>query len=182
MKQSYEDRILVNTGEWTHTNDIVRRVKGDKSGISKAIHDLTKKEYLESKKESNKILYKRNDEISDSSFRRSMKMHQWNYDQVLNVLEKVQQLSTKKGKLSSKAKLLLKHLEYLLDRNMILMVRIDYQKNLGLISRKIAQRRIGMINELISKVMKKINLKYENDSKLIQEFFQDHNKELKFKI
>ena len=109
-------------------------------------------------------------------------MHQWNYDQVLDVLEKVPELSTKKGKLSKKAKLLLKHLEYLLDRNMILITRINYQTNLGLVSKKIAQQRIIMINGLISQVMKKITAKYEKDMKLVQGFFQDHNKELKFKI
>lgn len=182
MKTSYEDRILTNTSQWIHTNDLVRCVKGDKSGIVKAIHDLRENEYLEFKKESNRIFYKRNDEVSDSSFRRSMTMHQWNYDQVLDVLEKVPELSTKKGKLSKKAKLLLKHLEYLLDRNMILITRINYQTNLGLVSKKIAQQRIIMINGLISQVMKKITAKYEKDMKLVQGFFQDHNKELKFKI
>jgi len=30
--------------------------------------------------------------------------------------------------------------------------------------------------------MKKINTKYEKEQKLIQEFFQDHSKELRFRI
>lgn len=182
LKLSYEDRILANTVEWTHTNNIVRSAKGDKSGIVKAIHDLTEKGYLDSKKESNRVLYKRNDEASDSSFRRSMKTHQWNYDQVLTVLDKTPQLSTKNGELSSKAKSLLKHLEYLLDRNMILIVRINYQKNLGLVSKKIAGQRITMVDELVSKVTEKINTKYEKEQKMIQNYFQDHNKEIRFKI
>lgn len=182
MKKSYEDRILENTGEWIHTNDLVRRVKGDKTGIINTIQALVKDNSIDSKKEGNRILYKRNDLSTDYSFRRLMEVHQWNYDQVLNALEKVPRLSTKKGKLTSKAKSLLKHLEYLLDRSMILTGRINYQSTLGIISKQVAQQRITMENNITSKVMKKINTKYESDLKLIHEFFQDHNKELKFRI
>lgn len=183
MKLSYEDRILSETAEWIHTNDLVRRVKGDKTGIIDAIHRLTKEEYLETKKESNRIFYKRNDEISSNeNFKRSLKVHQWNYDQLLKALEKIPQLSTKKGKLTIKSKPIIKHLEYLMDRDSILMVRVNYQKNLGIISKKMAYQRIEMINELVSQVMKKISVKYESEMKLVRELFQDHSKELKFKI
>jgi hypothetical protein len=182
LKKSYEDRILENTGGWIHTNDLVRRVKGDKTGIIETIHGLINDKSIDSKKEGNKVLYKRNDLSTDYSFRRLMDVHQWNYDQVLNALEKVPNLSTKKGKLSSKAKSLLKHLEYLLDTSMILIGRINYQSTLGIISKQVAQQRIMMENKVTSQVMKKINTKYEKEQKLIQEFFQDHSKELRFRI
>jgi hypothetical protein len=182
LKKSYEDRILENTGNWIHTNDLVRHVRGDKTGIINTVKGLINDESLDSKKEGNRVLYKRNDLSTDYSFRRLMEVHQWNYDQVLNALEKVPKLSTKKGKLSSKAKSLLKHLEYLLDGSMILIGRINYQNTLGIISKQVAQQRIAMENQVTSQVMKKINTKYEKEQKLIQEFFQDHNKELRFKI
>lgn len=183
LKLSYEDRILENTNQWIYTNDLVRRVKGSKSGIVEAIHDLTKNEYLESKKESNMIFYKRKDDVvSNEGFKRLMSVHQWNYDQILNAIKKTPKLSTKKGKLSSKAKPIVKHLEYLLDRDSILMARINYQKNLEIIPKKIAYQRISMINELVTKVMKTINTKYEKDITLIQESFQNHEKKLTFKI
>ena len=182
MKKSYEDRILENTGDWVHTNDLVRRVKGDKSGIVKTIHELTNNESIGFKKEGNRIFYKRNDLSTDYSFRRLMDVHQWNYDQVLNALEKVPRLSTKKGKLSSKAKSLLGHLEYLLDGSMILIGRINYHSTLGIISKNLAQQRIVMERDVTSQVMKKINTKYEKEQELIQGFFQNHVKELKFKI
>ena len=182
MKKSYEDRILENTGDWVHTNDLVRRVKGDKSGIVKAIHELTENKSIGFKKEANKILYIRNDLSTDYSFRSLMRVHQWNYDQVLNALEEVPRLSTKKGKLSSKAKSLLKHLEYLLDGSMILIGRINYHSTLGIISKNLAQQRIVMERDVTSQVMKKINTKYEKEQELIQGFFQNHVKELKFKI
>ena len=182
MKLSYEDRIIANTGEWIHTNDLVRRVKGDKSGIVKTIHELTKNQSIGFKKEGNRIYYKRNDLSTNYSFRSQMRVHQWNYEQVLNALEKVPKLSTKKGKLSIKAKSLLSHLEYLLDGSIVLIGRINYQNTLGIISKQVASQRIMMENEITSHVMKKINTKYEKEQKLIQEFFQSHNKELKFRI
>jgi len=182
LKKSYDDRILENTGDWIHTNDLVRRVKGDKTGIIETIRRLIDEKVMDSKKEGNKILYIRKDLSTDYAFRSLMRVHQWNYDQVLNALEKVPKLSTKKGKLSSKAKPLLKHLEYLLDGSMILIGRINYQSTLGIISKQVAQQRISMENEVTSQVMKKINIKYKKEQKLIHEFFQDHNKELRFRI
>ncbi len=183
MKLSYEDRILSNTSGWIHTNKLVWKVKGDKSGIVKAIHRLSEKGYLESEKEGNMIFYRRKDSIpSNESFLRLMEIEQWNYNQVLEEIKKIPKLSTKTRKISKRSKELVRHLEYLMDNSMILMVRTNYQKNLGLIPQKTAQRRIGIINEMMLKVMTKINAKYEKDLKLVQELFQNHNRELVFKI
>jgi len=183
LKLSYEDRILASTNDWVHTNKLVWRVKGDKSGIVNAIHRLFKKGYLESKNEGNMIFYKRKDAIpSNESFLHLMKSEQWNYDQVLNEIKKIPKITTKTGKISKRAKELVRHLEYLMDDSMILMVRTNYQKNLELIPQKTAQRRIGIMNEMMLNVMKKINTKYEKDLKLVQELFQNHNRELIFKI
>jgi len=183
LKLSYEDRIFVNTSEWIHTNKLVTKVKGDKTAIIEAIHRLSEKGYLESKKEGNMIFYRRKDGIpSNESFLHLMKVEQWNYDQVLGEIKKIPKLTTKTGKISKRSKELVRHLEYLMDGSMILMVRTNYQKNLGLIPSKTAQRRIGIINEMMLKVMKRINTKYEKDLKLVQELFQNHNRELIFKI
>ena len=183
MRISLEDRILRITNEWRYTNDIVRLVKGDKSLIIKALHDLLDNKSLESKKESNRVFYKRKDDTeTNTEFMRTFEVNQQNYDVFLKALEKVSKLSTKKCKLSSNAEGYLKHLEYLIDWNTILMARINYQKHLGIVSKKIANQRISMINDNIEEVMKKINTKYEKDIKLVQEYFQNHNKELKFKI
>ena len=183
MKLSYEDRILANTSDWIHTNKLVWRVKGDKSGIVKAIHTLAEKGYLVSKKEGNMIFYRRVDHVpSNASFQYLMEVEQWNYNQVLEAIKKIPKLTTKTGKISKRSKELVHHLEGLMDRSMIVMVRTNYQKNLELIPEKTAQKRIGIINEMMLEVMKKINTKYEKNLKLIQELFQNHNRELVFKI
>ena len=178
-----EDRILAITSEWRHTNDIVRLVRGDKKFIIKALHSLLENKALDSKKESNRVFYRRKDDVeTNTEFLRTLKVNQQNYDWLLEALEKIPNLSTKTGKLSSNAEKHLKHLEHLMDWNSAWMARINYQKHIGLTSKKIANQRISMINESIEEVMKKINVKYEKDIKLVQEYFQNHNKELKFKI
>lgn len=183
MKISLEDRILAYTTEWRHTNDIARIVGGDKSVVLKKLHSMFENKSLESKKEGRKILYKRKDNTeTNTEFLQTLKVNQRNYDWFLGALEKTPKLSTKKGKLSSKAKYYLKHLEHLMDWNLAWISRINYQKHIGIISKKIANQRILMINEIIEDVMNKINTKYEKDIKLVHEYFQNHNKELKFKI
>lgn len=183
MKESYENRIFKNTGEEIHHNALVRRVKGDKTRIGKVIHELVKSGSLIMRKEKNQNIYKRNDRIpSDINFNYLMKSHQWNYDQVLEEIKKIPKLTTKKGKVSKRTKYLIWHTEQLTNNSMIVMVRTNYQKNLGLIPNRTAQRRIGIINEMMSNVMKKISTKYESEVELVRELFQNHSKELKFKI
>ena len=183
MKFSYEDRILENTSEEIHHNALVRRVKGDKTGIGKAIQGLINDGSLNMRKEKNQKIYKRNDTISsEDAFNRLMKMEQWNYDQINNVIKKIPKLTTKTGRVSKRGKYIIRHLEYLTNRSMILVVRTNFQKNLGLISNKIAQRRIRIINEIMSENMENVTTKYKSEIKLVRELFQNHSKELKFKI
>jgi len=53
---------------------------------------------------------------------------------------------------------------------------------LGIISETRAKKRIKMYEDEMNEVMEKITTKYNKELKLIQEYFQDHNKELSFKI
>ena len=184
MKISYEDRIFNVTGEWIHGNAIVVKVKGDKTAIIRTLHNLTDMKYLETKKEGKMIFYRRKDMIeSDESFQFThTNVTQKNNIYFLEGFKNISELSTKKNKLSPSAKKILQHLEWILDRNMILITRTSYQMNLGLISERIAQKRIKMVEDERDGFMKKITTKYNNDLKLMQEYFQNHNKELKFKI
>jgi predicted transcriptional regulator len=52
----YDDKILKLTSNWRTTNDIVRKVGGDKSGIIEALKRLLEIGYLENKPDTNKIL------------------------------------------------------------------------------------------------------------------------------
>ena len=63
LTTKYDDRILELTSNWRHTNDIVRKVGGDKSAISQALKRLVEIDHLQVKPNSNKILYKRKDTV-----------------------------------------------------------------------------------------------------------------------
>lgn len=183
MKESYENRIFANTGEEIHHNALARRVKGDKKRIGDVIHELVDSGYLIMRKEKNQNFYKRNDKIpSEVNFNYLMKSHQWNYDQISEEIKKIPKLTTKKGRVSKRAKYLIWHTEYLTNDSMTMIIRTNYQMNLGLIPNRTAQRRIGIINEMISEIMKEIKMKYENEMSLVRELFQNHSKEFKFKI
>lgn len=186
MRISIEDRILKITGEWIHTNAIVlhKDIRGDKTAIIRTLHKLAKSEDLETKKERNKILYKRRDTArSDEDFQYAFtNVTQRNNNEFLKAIKNIPELSTKKNKLSRRAKEILHHLESLLDLIMIVRIRMSFQMNLGIISEITAQKRIKMYEDEMNEVMEKITTKYNKDLKLIQEYFQDHNKELTFKI
>lgn len=185
MRISYEDRIFNITKEWIHTNAIVlhKDIKGDKTAIIRTLHKLAKNEDLETKKEGNKIFYKRKDMTSDESFQYTFtNITQRNNNEFLEAIKNDLKLTTKKNKLSPRAKAILRHLEGLLDLIMIVRIRMYFQMNLGIISEITAKKRIKMYEDEMNEVMRKITAKYNKDLKLIREYFQDHNKELSFKI
>ena len=61
MTGIYDDRILSFTNNWIGTNDLCRRVKGDKAQIILAIKALLAIGYLETRTMDTKIEYKRTD-------------------------------------------------------------------------------------------------------------------------
>ena len=184
MRISIEDRIFKVTGEWRHTNEIARLVGGDKTVVLKTLHSLTEIGYLQTKEEGNRDVYLRNDKAElDESFQYTFtNMTQKNNHYFLEGFKNISELSTKKNKLSPSAKKMLHHLEYLLDISMIVITRTSFQMNLGLISERTAQKRIGIYEDERNELMKKMTTKYNKDLKLMQEYFQNHNKELSFKI
>lgn len=183
MRISYADRILKITGEWIHTNEIVRQSRGNRTAVIKTLYKLVKSEDLETKKERNRIFYKRKDMTSDESFQYTFtNVTQRNNNEFLKAINNYSKLTTKKNKLSARAKAILRHLEELLDRIMIVRTRMFFQMNLGIISETRAKKRIKMYEDEMNEVMEKITTKYNKELKLIQEYFQDHNKELSFKI
>jgi hypothetical protein len=179
----YDDKILEHTSEWITTNALVRRVIGDKTGIIKGIKELKSLEYLESRKIGNTIQYRRKDGIqTNDNFNKIIKIKQMNQDIEFEAIEKITSLTTKSGKLSKKAKNLLEHIEDQIDMTYIVMTRVKYQEQLGIIQHRMAQKRIVQLESFISKIMNKINTKYSKDIKSIQEYFQNHSKEYRFKV
>jgi hypothetical protein len=184
LSDSLEDRILGATSYWNHTNQIVRSFKGNKTSILKVLHDLVEIGYLETRRKGNRIYYIRNDRAeTDEDFNYLItKIVKVNHESCLNDFKNIPKLTTKKNKITIKATNPLKYLEYLIDLNMVMIVRITYQKLLGLISEKKFKMRIKMIQNVTSNTMNEITTKYSTELKSIQEFFQNHSKNLVFKI
>ncbi len=63
MTTKYDDKILALTDNWKFTNDIVRKIGGDKSAIIEALKMLKINDYFKNKHEKNKIVYIINNQI-----------------------------------------------------------------------------------------------------------------------
>ena len=59
MTTKYDDKILELTGNWKLTNDIVRKIGGDKMAISNALKILELIGHLQTKPDKNKLIYKK---------------------------------------------------------------------------------------------------------------------------
>ena len=64
MTTKYDDKILELTGNWKLTNDIVRKIGGDKMAISNALKILELIGHLQTKPDKNKLIYKKNEKIA----------------------------------------------------------------------------------------------------------------------
>lgn len=183
MTTYYDDKILTYTSQWITTNGLVRCVRGNKTRIVKAIHDLESEGYLESRKVGNTIQYSRKDNVETNyNFNKLIDVFQMNQNVEFDEIEKIKDLKTKSGKLSKRSRDLLEHIEEQVDSAYKITIRTKYQEKLGLIPYRIAQKRIEILESIISKIMNTINTKYSEDVKLIQEYFQNHSKEYRFKI
>ncbi len=183
MTTYYDDKILEKTSEWIGTNALVLAIKGDKTGIIKAIHELESINYLESRKVSNSIQYRRKDSIeTNSNFNNLIRVFQINQDIELEEIKKIPNLTTKSGKLSKRATDLLWHIEDQIDSAYKITIRLKYQEQLGIIPHRTAKKRVAQLESIISKIMQKINTEYPKNIKLIREYYQKRSKEFRFKI
>ena len=87
MTTIYDDKILNLTTNWRATNDIVRKVGGDKSAIIQALKRLLEMGYLETKPDKNKVIYKRMDTAqSEFNFIQMMSVFEINQKTELDVI------------------------------------------------------------------------------------------------
>jgi len=182
----YDDLILKNTSNWRATNDIVRKVGGDKSAIIQACKRLVEMDYLQTNPNKNKIFYRRK-ETAQSEFNFIIMMDNFEINQKteLNVLKQLPTLLMKDGKrLRQKSIDVLEHINEEVNRAYMVKMRLDYQKNLSLIQDNVAEERIKKLDKYIEKIMSAIMSKNKDDIiiKLIQEYFQKHTTKFEFKI
>ena len=182
----YDDLILKNTSNWRATNDIVRKVGGDKSAIIQACKRLVEMDYLQTNPNKNKIFYRRK-ETAQSEFNFIIMMDNFEINQKteLNALKQLPTLLMKDGKrLRQKSIDVLEHINEEVNRAYMVKMRLDYQKNLSLIQDNVAEERIKKLDKYIEKIMGAIMSKNKEDIiiKLIQEYFQKNTTKFEFKI
>jgi hypothetical protein len=181
----YDDKILNLTSNWRATNDIVRKVGGDKSATIQAIKRLLEIGHLETKPDTNKVLYKKmNTAQSEFDFIQMMAVFEINQKTELNVIKQIPTIVMSDGvRFRKKGLELLEHIQEEVNRAYMVIVRIDDQQKLGIMPYKIAKERKEKLAKYIEKIMSTILNKYQEkktrDS--IQEYFQNHTMKLEFK-
>ena len=186
MTTIYDKKILEITSNWRYSNDICRKVGGDKSAIILACKRLVEMDFLEVKPESNKTFYKRKDTAqSEFNFINMMDIMDKNQKEEIHALKQFDNLLMKDGKrLRQKAIAVLEHINEEVNRTYIVKTRLDYQKNLAIIPNDVAEKRIKQLDTYIEKIMTTVMDKNKDRAteKAIQEYFQNHTTKFEFKI
>jgi len=173
------DKILEFTPTWISTNELFRKVGGNKSAFLRKLKQAESDGYVDMDQEGNKKIHKRNDNgDSELGFQSIITNMKWNQ----NVeLDKIKELTTVGHKtLTDEGKELLDHVQDQVDRAYMVIVRMNYQSKLKVITQRTANERTERLQEHIDKTMKALTNKFNND--LIKEYFQNHVKNLQFKI
>ena len=186
LTTKYDDLILKNTSNWRTTNDIVRKVGGDKSAIIQACKRLVETDHLETNPNKNKIMYRRKDTAqSEYNFIIMMDRFEINQKTELNALNQFSTLLMKDGKrLRQKSIDVLEHINEEVNRAYMVKVRLDYQKNLSLIPDHVAEERIKKLDKYIEKIRSAVMSKNKDSQtvKVIQDYLQNHTTKFEFKI
>ena len=186
LTTKYDDLILKNTSNWRTTNDIVRKVGGDKSAIIQACKRLVETDHLETNPNKNKIMYRRKDTAqSEYNFIIMMDRFEVNQKTELNALNQFSTLLMKDGKrLRQKSIDVLEHINEEVNRAYMVKVRLDYQKNLSLIPDHVAEERIKKLDKYIEKIRSAVMSKNKDSQtvKVIQDYLQNHTTKFEFKI
>ena len=189
----YTNKILELTPTWISTNQLIEKMHGNKTLILENIKSLESDGYLVMKQEGNKKLYKRDDNgDSELGFTSIITMMEWNQNVELDKIKELNTISYGiyvvnengyeqwENELTNDGKELLDHIQDQIDRAYMVMVRMNYQAKLRLITQRTADERTKRLQDYIDKTMTALTSKYDN--KLIKEYFQNHITRLEFKI
>ena len=173
------DKILELTPTKIHINALFLKLDCNKSLFLKTYKKLVDDDYLEVTQDGRKKFLKINNngdsEMKFSSIMAMMVMNQ-NYE-----LDKIKELSTIGYlTLTNEGIELLDHVQEQVDRAYMVMVRMNYQSKLRVITQRVADERTKRLQDHIDKIMTALTSKFNND--LIKNYFQNHLTRLEFKI
>ena len=184
MTTKYDDKILALTGNWKFTNDIVRKIGGDKSAIIEALKMLKIIGYLQIKPDKNKIVYKKNDQIqSEFNFLMMMELFESNQKMEINFIKQIPTImKSDEIRLREKSLDLLERIQNDIDRAYLVIIRNNHHEELGLLSSQIVQERNKKLDVYINKIVNVILDKYQQKHirSAIQKYFQNNNAKFEF--
>ena len=173
------DKILEYTPTWISTNELFLNVGGKKAEFLRKLKQAESDGYIDMKQEGNRKLYKRNDKgDSEIGFSSILAIMVWNQNIELDAIKQLNTIGL--YELNPEGKELLDDIKVEIDRAYIVMVRMNYQAKLRVITQRIADERTKRLQDYIDKTMTALTSKYSND--LIKNYFQNHVKRLEFKI
>ncbi len=173
------DKILEFTPTWISTNELFLKVGGKKAEFLRKLKQAESDGYIDMKQEGNRKLYKRNDNgDNEIGFSSIITMMEWNQNVELDEIKRLNTIGL--YELTPEGKELLDHIQDQVDRAYMVMVRMNYQSKLRVITQKIADERTKRLQQHIDKTMTALTSKFNND--LIKEYFQNHVTRLEFKI
>jgi len=184
LTTKYDDKILALTGNWKFTNDIVRKIGGDKSAIIEALKMLEIIGYLQIKPDKNKTVYKKNDQIqSEFNFLMMMELFESNQKMEINFIKQIPTImKSDEIRLREKSLDLLERIQNDIDRAYLVIIRNNHHEELGLLSSQIVQERNKKLDVYINKIVNVILDKYpqKHIRSAIQKYFQNNNAKFEF--
>jgi len=153
----------------------------NKKHIFDRIDHLESAKHIESRTVKNRKQYRRKDNAdSHLKFIQIMKNFEDNQKAELKKIKKLKKITLVNGKLGIKGKELLDHVQGEVDRAYMMIVRVGYQSQLGIIPNDIGNERIEALEHYIDEIMNALQKKC--DKEVMKEYFQNHVKKLEFKI
>jgi len=185
-----EDKILEKSYEWIHKTGLWRRTESDKKRCFDTIDYLVNEGMLEIKKDGNKHYFRRKNEIlTDKEFEESeMAHHGWMIDKVktINSLEKPLFKYVKSRKQHEpRTKLIkgvLESLDYYINGSTAHQARIRLAKSYDVINKRIADKRINMIENSINDTISYFLNTNKKEIDQIKEYSQRITRRVMYKI
>ncbi len=186
MTTKYDDKIFELTGNWKLTNDIVRKIGGDKTAISNALKILELIGYLQTKPDKNKLIYKKNENAqSEFNFLKMMEFFESNQKIQINFIKQIPTIMKLDNvRLREKSLDLLERIQDDVDRAYLVMIQNRQHEEIGILSTQITQERKKILISYANKILNALLDKYpqKHIRVPIKKYFQNNSAKFEFKI